>query len=109
MPPPSPAPPRPFAIQGVVDVQTCENSIFYFNSTVYILENIACDYWDHAGIWDPSYGNHSYARVRELLTGRIVVNITSSIGFGFLSAFVDYEVQPRVGLWRAVRPLPRQR
>lgn len=79
-------------MQGVIDVFTFENSIFYFNHTLYLLENIPCSYWDHAGIWFPqTYGNHSYARVRELNSGRVVANISSSVGFGFLSAFVDYE------------------
>eukprot|EP00051_Salpingoeca_urceolata_P016628 m.222144 g.222144 ORF g.222144 m.222144 type:complete len:384 (+) comp18732_c1_seq9:288-1439(+) len=48
-------------------------------------------YWDHAGIWDASWGNHSYARVRELYSGKVVSNVTTTKGFGFISAFPDYE------------------
>ena len=47
--------------------------------------------WSHAESWNPEYKGHSYIRIRELATGRIVTNITSSIGFGFGAAFVDYE------------------
>ena len=46
---------------------------------------------DHAGAWFPEYANHSYARVRDFITGTVVANISSSIGFGFLNAFPDYD------------------
>lgn len=46
---------------------------------------------DHAGNWFPEYANHSYARVRDFTTGTVVANITTSIGFGFLNAFADYD------------------
>lgn len=58
---------------------------------MYVLENIPCKYQEHAGIWQPEYFNHSYARIRELQSGRVVHNISSSIGWGFISAFTDYE------------------
>ena len=48
-------------------------------------------YWGHAEQWLPEYTNHSYIRVRDMETGDIVSNITSSIGFGFGAAFVDYD------------------
>jgi hypothetical protein len=87
------APPAPplYTKQGSIDVGTYENTIFYWNKTLYNLENIPCSYWDHAGIWDPSWGNHSYARVREFVSGTVISNITSSRAFGFVSAFPDYE------------------
>lgn len=92
-PPPPPPPPAPplYTKLGAVDVGTFENTIFYWQGVLYNLENIACSYWDHAGVWDASWGNNSYARVRELLSGRVVSNISSTKGFGFVSAFPDYE------------------
>jgi hypothetical protein len=82
---------KPYNILGSYDVFTNENTIFYWNKLLYVVENIPCQYWEHAGIWDPSYGNRSYARIRELISGRVVSNISSSAGFGFLSAFPDYD------------------
>ena len=46
---------------------------------------------DHAGAWFPEYANHSYARVRDFITGTVVANISTSIGFGFVNAFPDYD------------------
>ena len=65
--------------------------MFYWQEKMYVLENIPCKYWGHAGIWDPSYGNKSYARIRDFQTGVVVVNISSSIGYGFISALPDYD------------------
>ena len=47
--------------------------------------------WSHAELWLPEYKGHSYIRIRDLVTGAIVTNITHSIGFGFGAAFVDYD------------------
>jgi hypothetical protein len=33
---------------------------------------------DHAGQWLPAYANHSYARVRNLMTGVVVSNISTT-------------------------------
>ncbi len=92
-PPPPPSPPSPphYTVMGSVDVGTYENTIFYWKGVMYNLENIACSYWDHAGIWDSFWGNNSYARVRELESGRVVSNVSTTRGFGFVSAFADYE------------------
>ena len=48
-------------------------------------------YWGHAEQWLPEYTNHSYIRIRDLETGDVVSNISTSIGFGFGAAFVDYD------------------
>lgn len=99
-----------YTVHGSIDVFTYENTVFYWHGVMYNLENIPCKYWDHvscttmytgaspvdppqAGIWDPSWGNNSYARIRELDSGRVVANVSSTKGFGFISAFPDYEVQ----------------
>ena len=39
--------------------------------------------WSHAELWFPEYKGHSYIRIRDLATGAIVSNISTSIGFGF--------------------------
>ena len=70
---------------------TLENTIFWWAKKTYVLENIGCNYQDHAGEWFPAFANHSYARVRDFNTGVVVVNLTTSIGFGFLNAFPDYD------------------
>jgi hypothetical protein len=77
---------------GAVEVHTNENTVFYFAGRLYNVENIACGFPDHAGVYWPSvWGNHSYARIRDFATGVVVSNVTSTIGFGFVSAFVDYD------------------
>lgn len=89
-----PVPPptqRPYSSLGSIDIGTYENTIFWWANTTYVLENIPCTYLDHAGKWFPEFTNHSYARVRELLTGRVVNNISTSIAFGFLNVFPDYD------------------
>jgi len=80
-----------YEVQGSIDVDTLENSIFYFHGVLYLLENIGCGYAEHAGKWFPDFEGHSYARIRELKTGHVVSNISSSIGFAFISAFPDYK------------------
>lgn len=89
-PPPPPGPPL-YTKVGAVDVGTYENTIFYWQGVVMNIENIPCSYTEHAGIWEPEvFGNHSYARLRDFNTGRVIVNITQTVGFGFLTAFTDY-------------------
>lgn len=91
-PHPVPAPtPRPYQNIGSIDIGTLENTIFWWSKQTYALENIGCGYQDHAGIWFPSFANHSYARVRNFDTGEVVANISSTIGFGFVNAFPDYD------------------
>ena len=88
-PPPAPSPPLGYAVSGSVAVGTLENSLFLFRSRMYILENIGCGFIDHAGQWDPRFANASYARIRELDSGRVVVNISETIGFAFISSYPD--------------------
>lgn len=87
---PPPSPPL-YTKRGAVDVGTFENTIFYWQEKLLNVENIPCSYTEHAGIWDASWGNHSYARLRDLETGQVLVNISLTKGFGFLSAFTDYD------------------
>ena len=89
---PIPAPtPRPYESLGSVDIGTYESTVVWWARAAYILENIPCSYADHAGKWDAAFAGHSYARIRDFETGRVVVNISSTIGFGFVNAFADYD------------------
>eukprot|EP01051_Picozoa_sp_SAG22_P005310 SAG22_NODE_311_length_12629_cov_20.911891_5_plen_1434_part_00 len=91
---PVPAPtPRPYESLGSIDIDTYENTIFWWGKKTYVLENIPCTYQDHAGNWPAfaAFANHSYARVRDFETGVVVANITSTIGFGFVNSFPDYD------------------
>jgi hypothetical protein len=82
--------PRPdYTVRGAIEVDTNENTLFQWEGELYVLENIPCYYSQHASKWDPAYNNSSYARIRRMDSGKIVVNISSTIGFGFVSAFVD--------------------
>ena len=89
--PPTPPPaPKPYQVDGTIEVGTLENTIFSWHGTLYILENIASGWYDSAEQWFPAYKQHSYARIRRFDNGAIVTNISSTIGFGFVSAFPDY-------------------
>ena len=91
---PVPAPtPRPYESLGSIDIDTYENTIFWWGKKTYVLENIPCTYEDHAGHWPQfaAFSNHSYARIRDFATGVVVANITSTIGFGFVNSFPDYD------------------
>lgn len=82
-----------YTVEGTVDVFTYESTPFYWAGTVYLLENIPCEYADHASRWFPEYANQSYVRIRELRSGHVVANVSETIGWGFVTAFPDYEHQ----------------
>jgi hypothetical protein len=86
-----PPPPPLYNKRGAIDVGTYENTIFYWQGRLLNVENIACSYTEHAGVWDTSWGNHSYARLRDLQSGVVLVNISSTKGFGFISSLTDYD------------------
>lgn len=90
---------------GSLEVGTYENTVFYWGGSMYILENIACTYWGHAGLWQPSiWGNHSYARIRDLTTGQVLVNITATLQAAFITPFTDYDTNT---LWLFGTPTDR--
>jgi hypothetical protein len=89
---------------GAVDVGTYENTLVYWHEKLLLLENIPCSYRGHAGEWDASWGNHSYARLRDFSTGAILANISSTKSFGFISAFPDYDHDT---LWLFGTPVDR--
>jgi len=83
------APGADYIVRGAFEVDTNENTQFLWRGALYLLENIPCYSSEHASRWDPAYANASYARIRRWDTGAIVLNVSSSIGYGFLTAFVD--------------------
>jgi hypothetical protein len=97
-PDPSLALQRPYDVLGSIDVGTGESSIFLFKGTHFILDNIFCGWIDHYGQWDPAFAGHSYVRIRELQSGKVIANVTATIGTSFVSAFVDREHGPTVWL-----------
>ena len=87
-----PAEPLPYEALGAIDVGTYETSIFLFNNTRYIQDNIGCGYIDHFGNFKggEAFKGHSYVRIRERDTGRVVANVSETIGMDFVSSFVDH-------------------
>lgn len=81
----------PYEVLGSIDVGTFETSIFLWKGDHYLLENIGCGYIDHFGQWDARFKGHSYARIRELKTGRVIANVSKTIGSSLISAFPDEE------------------
>jgi len=92
--------------QGSYDAVMCEGTPFWWpkDQKMYLMECVCRGpldrrgwgseygyYWGHAELWLPEYTNHSYIRIRDMESGDIVSNISTSIGFGFGAAFVDYD------------------
>eukprot|EP01043_Picozoa_sp_COSAG02_P055965 COSAG02_NODE_6567_length_3490_cov_2.565320_1_plen_357_part_00 len=71
--------------------------MFAWTGKHYMMEGIGCGFWANdsqivpGATMDPAFANHSYVRIREVGSGRVVVNIPESQGFGFPNAHVDYE------------------
>ena len=92
-----------FKNTGVFSIDTLESSMFRFHGQLYMLEGIGCVFdrplWQNrtSDGMDPAFANRSYFRIREVGSGRVVVNIPGSQGFGFPNAFVDYDHGQR--LW----------
>ncbi len=80
---------------GVFSIDTLESSMFRFRRQLYMLEGIGCVFgrvlWENKSKMDPTFLNRSYFRIREVGSGRVVVNVPESQGFGFPNAFVDYD------------------
>ena len=78
-----------YDIQGAIEVDTNENTLFLWHDALFLLENIPCYYSQHNGRWDARFSNASYARIRRVDDGSIVANISQTVGFGFITPFVD--------------------
>jgi hypothetical protein len=81
--------PHSYTTKGTIEVDTNENSLFLWHDDLFLLENIPCYYSQHASKWDPSFNNASYTRIRRVDDGSIVANVSETIGFGFVTPFVD--------------------
>ena len=74
----------------------CENTQFrWTDGELYIMESHghSCD------TMFPGYnttvdGDCSYFRIRHMMTGRILANVSESLGHSFFSATVDYDAEP---------------
>lgn len=73
---PRPEPPSPkldYTIQGAIEVDTNENTLFLWHKKLYVLENIPCYYSEHAGIWDPAtnlYPDNLLSRTVQAFSGK---------------------------------------
>ena len=90
-PPPPPFKSPGYEVLGSLDVDTGESTIFQWRGTMYILENIFCGYIDHFGKWNAAFKDHSYARIRELRTGKVVSNVSETVATSFVSIHIDLE------------------
>ena len=60
--------------------------------TGYLLDNIFCGYMDHWGNYPggAKFKGHSYARIRDFQTGKLIANVSQTVATSFVSAFVDH-------------------
>jgi hypothetical protein len=100
---------------SIFSFQTLESTMFAWKGKHFMMEGIGCG--SHGGpFWandssvvagatmDPSFLRHSYIRIREVISGRVVVNIPKSQGYGFPNAHVDYE---NGAVWIFATPIDR--
>jgi hypothetical protein len=74
---------------GLYDYFVDESSPLVFNGALLMFESIVQASPQWAGHWIPAFANCScYYRVRDQLTGAVLVNITSSCNHAFGAAFV---------------------
>ena len=120
---PVPAPARGFSPgfqsafkTGVFSYDTLESTMFAWQGKHFMMEGIGCGaekgrpFWANdsaivpGAVLDPAFANHSYIRIREVGSGRVVVNVPSSQGYGFPNAHVDYE---HSAVWLFATPIDR--
>ena len=88
---------KPHYKASVFSFDTLESTMFAWQGKHYMMEGIGCGHWANdssivaGATMDPAFLNHSYVRIREVGSGRVVVNVPKSQGFGFPNAHVDYE------------------
>jgi hypothetical protein len=78
----------------------CENTQFrWTDGTMYMMESHAhgCSVFD--GYNTTIEGDCSYFRIRHMESGRVVANVSQSLGHSFFSAVVDYNAKPSPKLW----------
>ena len=81
----------------------CENTQFrWTDGALYMMESHAhgCDtVFGAIGYNTTRDGDCSYFRVRHMDTGRVLANVSASLGHAFFSATVDYGATPAPRLW----------
>ena len=91
--------PKRFNNTGAFSLSSGESSPFKFKGKLYMMESMGCGEcvenndggkdcgpeWDNATEMDRTFLNHSYVRIREIGSGRVVVNVPTSQGYGFFS------------------------
>ena len=79
----------------------CENTQFrWTDGQLYMMES-------HGHDCNPMFegynttleGDCSYFRIRHMLSGRIIANVSESLRHSFFSAVVDYDAKPSAKLW----------
>jgi len=86
----------PITKLGTYDYMTYESSPLVFNGALLMFESMAEASPQWAGHWDPRFVNCScYYRMRDLMSGRVIVNITETCNHAFGAALV---VSNAVGL-----------
>jgi hypothetical protein len=79
----------------------CENTQFrWTDGQLYMMES-------HGHDCDPMFegynttveGDCTYFRIRHMLSGRIIANVSESLRHSFFSAVVDYDAKPSAKLW----------
>lgn len=79
----------------------CENTQFrWTDGELYMMESHGhdCDPI-FAGYNSSQEGDCSYFRIRHMLSGRIVANVSESLRHSFFSAVVDYDAKPTPKIW----------
>jgi hypothetical protein len=79
----------------------CENTQFrWTDGSMYMLESHShgCE-TIFANYNTTRDGDCSFFRIREMESGRVIANISASIGHSFFSAVVDYNAKPSPKLW----------
>ena len=81
----------------------CENTQFrWTDGELYLMESHGhdCDaVFSDIGYNKTRDGDCSYFRIRHMITGRVIANVSESIRHSFFSAVVDYSAKPSPLLW----------
>ena len=93
---------------GTYDFETGESTPFVWHGKLLMMESISFCFPGHLRVWQPErYGGAkcpSYIRIRDMATGVVVSNVTSSCNHTFGAAFV--EPGPAADSWGAEPAAP---
>merc|ERR1711871_766351 len=81
----------------------CENTQFrWTDGELYIMESTghSCDQvFSNIGYNSTRDGDCSYFRIRHMITGRVIANVSESLQHSFFSAVADYAAKPLPLIW----------